>query len=42
MMKNDETLEQNTISLLRYSHFFKTDVILAFFSNNEILTEAYS
>ena len=42
MMKIDETLEQNTYSLLRYSHSFETDAILAFFSNNEILIEAYS
>ena len=41
-MKIDETLGQNTFLLLRYSHCFKTDAILAFFSNNEILIEPYS
>ena len=41
-MKIDKTLEQNTFLLLRYSHFFKIDAILAFFSNNEILIEACS
>ena len=41
-MKIDETLKQNTFSLLRYSYFFKIDPILAFFSSNEVFIEACS